>query len=236
MTLALAVALVFNVPAALQRAIPDYTGGTSDSGGRRRPDPEQAEPRRHRQRAERATVQLHQWRPAARKLRTRTRIKGITGWLNTPDGKPIDLKSLRGKVVSDRLLGLFLYQLPACDPTRRRLVPRVQRRRVRGDRCAHPRVRVRTVPENVASPAPPIWASRTRRAGQQLLNVDELPQQVLARRVLDRRERHRSSHQVRRRRLRRHRKADQAIASRRQPGAPAAGARATRPTKRPTTD
>ena len=52
------------------------------------------------------------------------------------------------------------------------------------------------------------------RAGQQLLDLDELPQPVLAGRVSDRRERHGAAHRVRRRRLQRHREADPTAAHR----------------------
>ncbi len=50
--LAFAVALVFNVPAKLQRAIPDYTGSLQDKVVGVRRDPAEAQPRRPGQRAE----------------------------------------------------------------------------------------------------------------------------------------------------------------------------------------
>jgi thiol-disulfide isomerase/thioredoxin len=113
----LAVALVFNLPAVLQRAVPDYTvalqkamqngigagdiqrklhpGGTAKgqlsdcaevSGGSRGDD------------------QLQQCGPAPA-------VSGITQWLNTPDGKPIDLASLRGKAV---LIDFWAYSCINC--------------------------------------------------------------------------------------------------------------------------
>jgi cytochrome c biogenesis protein CcdA/thiol-disulfide isomerase/thioredoxin len=106
----LAVALVFNLPAMLQRAVPDYTtamqkgiGGndirqklnlgaavkgqlsdcTGDFGG---------------------AATLQQCGPAPA-------VTGITGWLNTPGGAPIDLASLRGKVV---LIDFWAYSCINC--------------------------------------------------------------------------------------------------------------------------
>ena len=45
-------------------------------------------------------------------------ITGITRWLNTPDGKPIDLASLRGKVV---LIDFWAYSCINCQ----RAIPHV---------------------------------------------------------------------------------------------------------------
>jgi len=70
----LAVALVFNVAAALQTAVPDYTGPLENCG----PAPD---------------------------------LKGIAGWLNTPGDRPVDLASLRGKVV---LIDFWAYSCINC--------------------------------------------------------------------------------------------------------------------------
>jgi cytochrome c biogenesis protein CcdA/thiol-disulfide isomerase/thioredoxin len=109
----LAVALVFNLPAMLQRAVPDYTAamqrglGASDirhklnpggPGGRLADCAEGAE-------------QLQQCGPTPA-------VSGITQWLNTPDGKPIDLASLRGKVV---LIDFWAYSCINCQ----RAIPHV---------------------------------------------------------------------------------------------------------------
>jgi cytochrome c biogenesis protein CcdA/thiol-disulfide isomerase/thioredoxin len=110
----LAVALVFNLPAMLQRAVPDYTvamqkgiganeiqrklnsgragGGTGTSGKGRLADCTDGANR------------LQQCGPAPA-------VSGITQWLNTPDGKPIDLASLRGKVV---LIDFWAYSCINC--------------------------------------------------------------------------------------------------------------------------
>ena len=118
MMIVLAVALVFNLPAMLQRAVPDYTtamqrgmaatdirdirhelGGTvkgqladcsGDSG---------------------AAAQLQQCGPAPA-------VTGITAWLNTPGGAPIDLASLRGKVI---LIDFWAYSCINCQ----RAIPHV---------------------------------------------------------------------------------------------------------------
>jgi cytochrome c biogenesis protein CcdA/thiol-disulfide isomerase/thioredoxin len=95
----LAVALVFNLPAMLQRAVPDYTTAMQKGIG--------ANDIRHKlnlggagggsSRGKLADCtdgadQLQQCGPAPA-------VTGIAQWLNTPGGAPIDLASLRGKVV-----------------------------------------------------------------------------------------------------------------------------------------
>jgi cytochrome c biogenesis protein CcdA/thiol-disulfide isomerase/thioredoxin len=103
----LAVTLVFNLPAMLQRAVPDYTVAMQKGTG--------ANEIRHKlnlggaingQLADCAegAAQLQQCGPAPV-------VSGITQWLNTPDGKPIDLASLRGKVV---LIDFWAYSCINC--------------------------------------------------------------------------------------------------------------------------
>jgi cytochrome c biogenesis protein CcdA/thiol-disulfide isomerase/thioredoxin len=117
-TILLAVALVFNLPAALQRAIPDYTGTLQQQlgGG----DQIQSklnlggivtDQNAQLSNCSDGSKQLENCGPAPD-------IKGITGWLNTPDNKPIDLKSLRGKVV---LIDFWAYSCINCQ----RAVPHV---------------------------------------------------------------------------------------------------------------
>ncbi|MFV8242500.1 cytochrome c biogenesis protein CcdA [Mycolicibacterium peregrinum] len=111
--LVFAVALAANVPAKLQRAIPDYTSGLQDrvatadavrdrlsatGGGALSQCPEGAE-------------ELQDCGPAPD-------IIGIDGWLNTPDGAPVDLKSLRGRVV---LIDFWAYSCINCQ----RAIPHV---------------------------------------------------------------------------------------------------------------
>jgi cytochrome c biogenesis protein CcdA/thiol-disulfide isomerase/thioredoxin len=113
----LAVALVFNLPAMLQRAVPDYTAAMQKGIG--------ANDIRHKlklgntggtsagQLADCAdgADQLQQCGPAPA-------IKGITQWFNTPGGAPIDLASLHGKVV---LVDFWAYSCINCQ----RAIPQV---------------------------------------------------------------------------------------------------------------
>ncbi|OBI65248.1 cytochrome c biogenesis protein DipZ [Mycobacterium sp. E796] len=101
----LAAALVFNLPATLQRAVPDYTAAMQKGIG--------ANQIRHQlggavsgQLADcvDGSNQLQQCGPAPA-------LTGITGWLNTPGGAPIDLASLRGKVV---LIDFWAYSCINC--------------------------------------------------------------------------------------------------------------------------
>jgi cytochrome c biogenesis protein CcdA/thiol-disulfide isomerase/thioredoxin len=109
--LALAVGLVFNLPALLQRLIPDYTGGIQE------------------QLAESDQVQdaldlgglvneqnkdLDQCSNGGAELEscgTAPDIRGITAWLNTPDGQGVDLADLRGEVV---LIDFWTYACINC--------------------------------------------------------------------------------------------------------------------------
>jgi cytochrome c biogenesis protein CcdA/thiol-disulfide isomerase/thioredoxin len=109
--IALAVGLVFNVPAALQRLLPDYTSTLQE------------------QLADNEEVQdaldlggivteenkdLDKCTNGADELEscgTAPSIRGIESWLNTPDGEGIDLESLRGKVV---LIDFWAYSCINC--------------------------------------------------------------------------------------------------------------------------
>ena len=113
----LAVALVFNLPAMLQRAVPDYTTAMQNGIG--------ANDLRHNlnpgskingqlaacAQDSAGSAQLQECGPAPA-------VSGITQWLNTPDGKPIDLASLRGKVV---LIDFWAYSCINCQ----RAIPHV---------------------------------------------------------------------------------------------------------------
>lgn len=109
--IALAVGLVFNLPALLQRLIPDYTGGIQE------------------QLAESDEVQdaldlgglvndenkdLDQCSNGGTELEscgTAPSIRGITAWLNTPGGEAVDLADLRGQVV---LVDFWTYACINC--------------------------------------------------------------------------------------------------------------------------
>jgi cytochrome c biogenesis protein CcdA/thiol-disulfide isomerase/thioredoxin len=116
--LVFAVALVFNVPAKLQRAIPDYTSGLQD---RVVASDEIQEKLNLGGLVNDQNRELSNCTNGARELEscgTAPDIKGIAGWLNTPGGAPIDLKSLRGKVV---LIDFWAYSCINCQ----RAIPHV---------------------------------------------------------------------------------------------------------------
>jgi cytochrome c biogenesis protein CcdA/thiol-disulfide isomerase/thioredoxin len=116
--LVFAVALVFNVPAKLQRAIPDYTSGLQD---RVVASDEIQQKLNLGGLVNDQNRELSNCTNGARELEscgTAPDIKGIAGWLNTPGGAPIDLKSLRGKVV---LIDFWAYSCINCQ----RAIPHV---------------------------------------------------------------------------------------------------------------
>jgi cytochrome c biogenesis protein CcdA/thiol-disulfide isomerase/thioredoxin len=116
-TLLLAVALVFNLPAALQRAIPDYTSSLQDKVG----GDEQLQQKlggivndqnKGLANCTSGSAQLQNCGPAPD-------LRGINAWLNTPAALPIDLKALRGKVV---LIDFWAYSCINCQ----RAIPHVE--------------------------------------------------------------------------------------------------------------
>lgn len=95
----LAVALVFNLSAVLQRAIPDYTSRLQDrlaTDHRIREKPNLGgivnEHNAQLSNCSNGAADLEKCGPAPD-------LKGIAGWLNTPGDRPITLASLLGKVV-----------------------------------------------------------------------------------------------------------------------------------------
>jgi cytochrome c biogenesis protein CcdA/thiol-disulfide isomerase/thioredoxin len=118
-TILLAVALVFNVPALLQRAIPDYTSSLQNKLGGEAQIREKLnlggivnDQNRQLSNCSNGAATLENCGPAPD-------LKGITAWLNTPGDKPIDLRSLRGKVV---LIDFWAYSCINCQ----RAIPHVQ--------------------------------------------------------------------------------------------------------------
>jgi cytochrome c biogenesis protein CcdA/thiol-disulfide isomerase/thioredoxin len=116
-TLLLAVALVFNLPAALQRAIPDYTSSLQNKVGGEEQLQQKLGGIVNDQNKELAnctsdSTQLQNCGAAPE-------LKGITAWLNTSGDKPIDLKTLRGKVV---LIDFWAYSCINCQ----RAIPHVE--------------------------------------------------------------------------------------------------------------
>ncbi|WP_424230485.1 cytochrome c biogenesis protein DipZ [Actinophytocola sp.] len=109
--IALSIGLVFNLPQLLQRAIPDYTSGLQEEVN----NSEQV-----REALDLGGLENEQNKDldkcgnGARELEscgTAPDIKGIQQWLNTPGGAPVELKSLRGKVV---LLDFWAYSCINC--------------------------------------------------------------------------------------------------------------------------
>ncbi len=110
----LAVALVFNLPAVLQRAVPDYTAAMQKGIGAnniRQKLNASATSRGQLGDCTDGAAAVQQCGPAPA-------ITGTTGWLNTPGGAPIDLASLRGKVV---LVDFWAYSCINCQ----RAIPHV---------------------------------------------------------------------------------------------------------------
>jgi cytochrome c biogenesis protein CcdA/thiol-disulfide isomerase/thioredoxin len=116
-TILLAVALVFNLPAVLQRAIPDYTAALQSKVG----GEEQLQKLNLTGLVNEQNAQLSNCSDGGKELEscgTAPDIKGITKWLNTPGGAPVDLKALRGKVV---LIDFWAYSCINCQ----RAIPHV---------------------------------------------------------------------------------------------------------------
>jgi cytochrome c biogenesis protein CcdA/thiol-disulfide isomerase/thioredoxin len=116
-TLLLAVALVFNLPAVLQRAVPDYTSSLQKKLGDGQQIQQQLggivnDQNKELSNCTSGSAQLQNCGPAPD-------LKGINAWLNTPGGKPIDLRSLRGKVV---LIDFWAYSCINCQ----RAIPHVE--------------------------------------------------------------------------------------------------------------
>ena len=126
----LAVALVFNLPAAMQRAMPDYTGALQNQvGGEEQLRELNLGGIVNDQNGELSQL-LPTAHPSCRAAGPRPDIKGIYGVAEHPRwcaDRPVGA-ARQGR--AHRLLGILLHQLPARDPPRRRLVRRVPRRRV----------------------------------------------------------------------------------------------------------
>ncbi|MCF8606818.1 cytochrome c biogenesis protein DipZ [Gordonia sp. HY442] len=107
----LAVGLVLNVPAALQRAIPDYTGALQDSVGGADDLTSKldiggivTDENRELAKCADGAEQLQSCGKAPR-------LAGISEWFNTSDRAPVELSGLRGKVV---LIDFWAYSCINC--------------------------------------------------------------------------------------------------------------------------
>ena len=110
-TIGLAVALVFNLPAVLQRTIPDYTAALQDRVGGEEHLREKLDLGGLVNDQNAQLSNCTNGAPVLESCGTAPDIKGITAWLNTPGNAPIDLKSLRGKVV---LIDFWAYSCINC--------------------------------------------------------------------------------------------------------------------------
>jgi cytochrome c biogenesis protein CcdA/thiol-disulfide isomerase/thioredoxin len=110
-TILLAVALAFNIPAALQRAIPDYTSTLQERVGGEEQIREKLNLAGLVNDQNRELANCTNGAPELESCGTAPDIKNITAWLNTPNGSAVDLKSLRGKVV---LIDFWAYSCINC--------------------------------------------------------------------------------------------------------------------------
>jgi len=109
--LALAVGLVFNLPQALQRLVPDYTAGVQRQLADN-PDARRALDLGGLVNDENKDLdQCTNGAPALESCGSAPSIRGIESWLNTPGGAPIDLVDLRGDVV---LVDFWAYSCINC--------------------------------------------------------------------------------------------------------------------------
>ena len=116
--LALAVGLVFDVPQALQRLVPDYTAevqrGLADNPDARRALDLGGLVNDENKDLDRCTNGA----PELESCGSAPSLRGIESWLNTPGGAPVDLADLRGEVV---LVDFWAYSCINCQ----RSVPHV---------------------------------------------------------------------------------------------------------------
>ncbi|MGO9070088.1 cytochrome c biogenesis protein DipZ [Mycobacterium sp.] len=118
-TILLAVALVFNAPAALQRAIPDYTSALENKLGGSQQVQQKLNLGGIVNAQNKDLSKCTNGSPQPQNCGSAPDLKGITGWLNTPGDKPIDLHALRGKVV---LIDFWAYSCINCQ----RAIPHVE--------------------------------------------------------------------------------------------------------------
>ena len=126
--LALAVGLLFNLPQALQRLVPDYTSALQDQFSNSGQVSEALNLGGIVNDQNKNLSKCTNNADALQSCGTAPDITGIQQWFNTPGDKPIALSPAEGQGRARRLLGVLLHQLPAIDPARRRLGQGLQRR------------------------------------------------------------------------------------------------------------
>jgi thiol-disulfide isomerase/thioredoxin len=115
----LAIALAFNLTAALQRALPDYTGSLQDKVGTSQTVQKALNLGGIVTAQNKDLSKCTNGSPTLQSCGQAPPITGITHWLNTPGDSPIDLKSLKGKVV---LIDFWTYSCINCQ----RAIPHVE--------------------------------------------------------------------------------------------------------------
>ena len=113
-----AVAITLNLPATLQRIIPDYTSPLQDKVAGSDDVAEKLNLGGLVNDQNRDLSNCTNGAAALESCGTAPDIKGITGWFNTPGNTAVDLKSLRGKVV---LVDFWAYSCINCQ----RAIPHV---------------------------------------------------------------------------------------------------------------
>jgi cytochrome c biogenesis protein CcdA/thiol-disulfide isomerase/thioredoxin len=118
-TVLLAVALALNLPAALQRAIPDYTSSLQQKVGR---GDEVRQQLNLGDLVNNQDAELSNCTDGATTLHNcgaAPDITGIAAWLNTPGGAAVDLKALHGKVL---LIDFWTYSCINCQRSIRHVI------------------------------------------------------------------------------------------------------------------
>ncbi|MCK0116962.1 cytochrome c biogenesis protein DipZ [Isoptericola sp. S6320L] len=114
----LAVALAFDVPAQIQRALPDYTGALQEQVDANESVQEALELGGIVTDANRELSNCTSGSTELADCGTAPPLTGITQWLNTPENEPVALEDLRGQVV---LIDFWTYSCINCQ----RAIPHV---------------------------------------------------------------------------------------------------------------
>ncbi|MFZ4893557.1 cytochrome c biogenesis protein DipZ [Plantibacter sp. Mn2098] len=108
---ALAIGLVFNLPAALQRLLPDYTAGIQEQFNSSEQVSKALDLGGLVNNENKDLSKCTNGSPTLQSCGTAPSLTGITEWFNTPGNEVIDLKSLKGKVV---LIDFWAYSCINC--------------------------------------------------------------------------------------------------------------------------